>query len=130
MEQILPQLALLRKQLVMQQSCINESLSVIDTLIISQIGNHSKEEELIPTVTNSSFRSINKIPNEITTKRGKLLYILSEADKPMSAKEIKNRLIEYGEDLPNVDQSLVNLEGDRLISSIREGGRKYYFVKK
>jgi hypothetical protein len=128
MNTILSQLTQIRKQLVTQQSSINECLTVIDSLIMNQINGNSN--------TSNGFQipddhpKFKTFPKNIFSKRDKLRYILSQATEPMAAKEIKSELLEYGEDLPNVDQSLVNLEKDKVISSKLENGRKQYFMKK
>ena len=116
-----------RKQLVKQQSSINECLTVIDSLIISQIGTHEGQDNETTRFSTDYNSTIKKFPKDISTKRAKLKYILSKSIKPLTAKEIKNELFSYGEDLPNVDQSLVNLEKVKQISSKIENDRKKYF---
>ena len=64
---------------------------------------------------------------DVVTKRAKLQFILLKAQKPMTAKEVKDELRLYGENLPNIDQSLVNLEKVRKISARVENGKKKYW---
>ena len=126
MKSIINLLSQVRKQLVTQQSSINECLKMIDSLIINQIDTHPNQNETagFATIYNSDFK---KFPKDISTNRGKLKYILLKSARPLTAKEIRDELLLYGEDLPNVDQSLVNLEKAKLISAKFEDGRKRYF---
>lgn len=128
MDYLFDELTQIRKQLVMQQSFINECVAKIDSLISVQI-NHSRPENTVGIAGNNSYIN-NQFPAHISTKRGKLLYILSHANEPKLAKEVKAIVKTYGEELPNVDQTLVHLETHGFISSIREGNRKKYFIKK
>jgi hypothetical protein len=129
MESFLSHLTQIRTQLAIQQSSINESLSLIDLLIVRQL-NMPLTGNLKASDTKDYSSSIKIFPKGISSKRDKLKHLLSIAKEPMSAKEIKKQLIEYGENLPNVDQSLVNLERDKLILSKVIDGRKKYFMKK
>jgi hypothetical protein len=118
-------LAEVRKQLVTQQCSINECLSMIDSLIINEMGGRSSQG----AATAESAANIpitKKFPQDVTTKRGKLKFILIKASKWLSAREIKDELRLYGENLPNVDQSLVNLEKVKQIKSRVENGKKKY----
>ena len=127
MEFIINHLAQVRKQLVMQQTSINECLTVIDSLIIGQIGDYTNQDNEDAKFT-TGYKSIaKKFPKDISSNRDKLKYILQKASSSLTAKEIKNELLLYGENLPNVDQSLVNLEKAKIISSKFENGRKRYF---
>jgi hypothetical protein len=133
MEQLFSSLTQIRKLLVIQQSSINELITAVDDLI----GNQMNYPKLVTVVPNTVGNSLGprRFPNNVVTKRDKLKFILSErsatdSTNAMSSKEIKNQLTEYGSDLPNVDQSLVNLERDGLIFSNRKNGRKMYYMKK
>jgi hypothetical protein len=126
---MLNQLTHIRRQLVMQQSLINESLGTIDALIISQMGKSGNEAIKISQQSNNNLVISKGFPEEISSKRDKLLYILREASRPITAKDVKRELLGYGDVLLNVDQSLVNLEKDRRIFSRRDDGKKKYFLK-
>jgi predicted transcriptional regulator len=127
MEYFFNELTQIRKQLIMQQSFINECVAKLDSLITIQI-NRSQYNKL--SEVSGNIPTNKEFPTDISTKRGKVIHVLSLADKPKLAKEVKALINAYGEDLPNVDQTLVHLEKHGLISSIREGNRKKYFIKK
>ena len=126
MENLFGELTQIRKQLVVQQSFINECLARIDGLIDNQISGRI----INATHPDSMSGNSKRLPPNISSKRDILKYILSVVETPMTAKEIKSELLAYGIVLPNVDQSLVNLERDGKIESKLEGGRKKYAMKK
>ena len=125
MEQLISRLAEVRKQLVTQQSSINECLSMIDSLIINQMAGHTSQDGATAEHS-ANIPTTKKFPLDVTTKRGKLKFILTKASKWLTAREIKDELRLYGQDLPNVDQSLVNLERAKQIKSRVENGKKKY----
>lgn len=124
------QLTQIRKQLVSHQSSLNESLAAIDALIDGLLNSPSGDSRNISNINYADAGVINGTLKHIATKRGKIVHVLAEANEPITAKEVKERLLAYGEDLPNVDQSLVNLEKAGIISFTTGSGRKKYFLKK
>lgn len=104
---------------------INDSISRIDSILFDELENGSQDISKITKVP----KVRNEFPIGTHTKRDKLKHILRESGVPMTAREIKENLLLYNEVLPNVDQSLVNLEKDRLIISSNENGRKKYSIK-
>lgn len=127
MNHLIENLSLIRQQLTNQQSSINDLIFNVDKLILNELRSNSDEQ-----IPNKIIKvSLNKqFPEGINSKRDKLKYILTQSSTPLTAKEIKQKLSEYNENLSNVDQSLVNLEANFLISSSKnEEGRKQYFIK-
>lgn len=121
------QLTFIRQQLVSQQNSINETIAAIDTLIINHF--NINQEGIVEQNLKDHGLAEKRFPKNIHTKRDKLKFLLTRLNKKVTAKEIKTELSEYGESLPNVDQSLVNLEIDKMIFSERINGRKHYFIK-
>ena len=126
MEPLITRLTEVRKQLVAQQSSINDCLKMIDALIIDQINPTSGQDELAPKSTTREGVS-KKFPPDIETKRAKIQFILLKAPQGLTAKEVKDELLRYGFELANVDQTLVNLEKAKRIESTVVNGRKKYF---
>jgi hypothetical protein len=126
MNQAFIQLAEIRKQLVNQQSLINDTLTLVDKIIMQEIqtGNNKVSH---PIQIRENLEDYTKaFPPDLVSKRDKLKHILGHAKQPLSARDIKKELLKYGEELSNVDQSLVNLAKDQLIQSIMDGGKRKY----
>jgi len=120
-------LTTMRIQLSSMQTNIANLISEIDKLILDEVGE-------ISNTPNSQFQNLKKngsfFPPNVNSKRDKLKDILGESRIPLSARDIKEILKKNNEDLPNIDQSLVNLEKADMIKATNEQGRKKYFLKK